>query len=353
MEIVRIGIIGAGWVTQERHLPRLQKVREATVDRIWSWHPENARKVADTFGIPSTPRNWREIVDDESIDAIIVSAPPILHAEASIAALQAGKHVLCQGRMARNLSEAYQMRAAWKSTEKVAALYPPFPGLKGDRVVRRLLKEENFVGEVREVRVSGLTFTPPADGYTWLADPDVVGINTMTLGLWCEVLNRWVGPATRVTAIGRSHTSKRFDLDGQSVDAVVPDSLAIAANLECGASTSYHFSTCAAAAPEQSIEIYGTKGALIYQMHSGVLRGAGAGEAIEPIEISPDEERDQTTDSEFVLAILTGSPVSPDFEDGVRYMEFSEAVAISIHEGRTVSLPLTQGVMQTWGQKIQ
>ena len=70
MEIVRIGIIGAGWVTQERHLPRLQKVREATVDRIWSWHPENARKVADTFGIPSTPRNWREIVDDESIDAV-------------------------------------------------------------------------------------------------------------------------------------------------------------------------------------------------------------------------------------------------------------------------------------------
>ena len=211
---VRIGVMGAGWVTQERHLPRLQKVEEADVRLIWSRQRPNAERVAGVFGIPEVVDSWEEIVDSPEVDAVIVSTPPVLHCDQTLAALEAGKHVLCQGRMARNLGEALEMWAAAQSSSRVAGLYPPLPGLKGDRVVRRLLHEENFVGDVREVRVSGLALAEPPDAYAWQADPEVVGVNSMTLGLWVEVLNRWVGPASVVTARGKTHSEKRQAVDG-------------------------------------------------------------------------------------------------------------------------------------------
>ena len=63
-----------------------------------------------------------------------------------------------------------------------------------------------------------------------------------------------------------------------------------------------------------------------------------------------DEVRLQTTDAEFVSAILHGGSVEPDFE-GVRYMEFMEAVAISAHTGRAVALP-PEPTMEFWAQTL-
>ena len=59
----------------------------------------------------------------------------------------------------------------------------------------------------------------------------------------------------------------------------------------------------------------------------------------------------QTTDAEFVNAILNGGPVAPDFEEGVRYMEFTEAEAVSAHTGRVVTLP-PEPTMESWGQPL-
>ena len=114
----------------------------------------------------------------------------------------------------------------------------------------------------------------------------------------------------------------------------------------------YHFSTAAACGPGHAIEIYGSKGALVYQMFEGELSGSLAGEALKPIEILAEEARDQTTDREWVKAILEGGDVSPNFEDGVRYMEFCEAVALSMAEGRSVELPLGRGEMESWRHRL-
>ena len=277
MEKVRIGIIGAGGVVESRHLPGLEGVEGVEIDSIWSRDLERAGKVAQEHGIGRVRQEWEDIVRDGGIDAVIVAAPPVLHAVASIAGLEEGKHVLCQGRMARNLREAGEMVAAAEKAEKVAALYPPRPGLKGDRVVQRLLGE-GYVGEVREVRVSGMSLVEVPDIYRWMDDPEVVGVNSMALGLWAEVLNRWVGPATRVAAVAQMHGQQRMTPAGEQVAATVPDTLAVVAQLECGATASYHFSTAAAFGPGSFIEIYGTRGALVYEMFADQLRGATEGD---------------------------------------------------------------------------
>ena len=349
MEKVRVGVIGAGGVARGRHLPRLAAIEEAEVAVIWSRDAAKASGAAAEFGIPKVAREWLEVAESPHVDAVVVATPPVLHLPATVAALSAGKHVLCQARMARNLSEAQQMREAAGSSGLVTALYPPLPGLKGDRTVRRLLHEDGYVGEVREVRVAGLADMPPGDGYSWQLDPEVAGVNTMTLGMWAEVVNRWVGPAQSLTATARRH---RAIPCGEPVLATVPGSVAIAAELECGATASYHFSMHAAFAPPQAIEIYGDRGAVAYNLFGDVLRGATRGQdELRVIDIPEDEVRLQTTDAEFIRAILDGTPVEPSFEEGLRYMEFTEAAAISAHTGEAVMLP-PEPMMKAWGEPL-
>ena len=80
--------------------------------------------------------------------------------------------------------------------------------------------------------------------------------------------------------------------------------------------------------------------------------GATAGmEAMEELEPRPDEIRGQTTDAEFIQAIREGTPVSPSFEEGLRYMEFCEGVAQSAHFDRPVELP-PEPLMETWGRPL-
>ncbi|MGH2530895.1 MAG: Gfo/Idh/MocA family protein [Thermomicrobiales bacterium] len=349
MDNVRVGIVGAGWVAQNRHLPGLRHLPGVDVQLIWSRRLENARAVAADFGIPGVAQDWRAVVESPDVDAVIVATPPNLHCPVTRAALSAGKHVLCQGRMARNLSEAQQMLRDAETAGVIAALYPPRPGLKGDRVVRRLLHEEEFLGDVREVRVAGMTLAEPKAVYDWTADPDVVGVNAMALGLWVEVQHRWVGPATRVVATGRSHRRQRTNSAGAEVEARVPDSLAIAADLACGATASLHFSSCAAFGPGNAMEIYGSRGALIYRFFVEELLGATADdEHLRPIPIPPEEERFQTTDAEFIEAIRGGTAVSPTFRDGVDYMAFCEAVARSLATGSAVDVPPAEPAMDSW-----
>ena len=104
--------------------------------------------------------------------------------------------------------------------------------------------------------------------------------------------------------------------------------------------------------PAQAIEICGTRGAIHYTLFGDVVRGATAGDdGLHEIEVADDEVRLQTTDAEFVRAILHWGAVEPDFEEGVRYMEFTEAEAVSAHTGRVVTLP-PEPTMESWGQLL-
>ena len=353
MEAIRIGIIGAGKVAKQRHLPRLTAVPGVELTQVWNRSPEKSGAVAEEFGIDRTVADWRQIVEAPDVDAVLIATPPVLHHDVTLAALAAGKHVLCQARMARNLSEAMAMAAAAASSDRVTALYPPLPGLKGDNLMRRLIHEEGYIGDVRDVRITGMSARGGMDqGYHWRIDPDVSGCHMLAMGMWVEVLTRWVGAAKSVTARTRIHTRRVPAADGRETDAVVPDSVALAVELECGAAGTYHFSSHASMAPEDTIEIYGSKGAIVYTLPGDRIVGATEGlEEMEPLEPRPDEIREQTTDAEFIRAIREGTAVSPSFEEGLRYMEFCEGVAQSAHFERPVALP-PEPLMETWGRPL-
>ena len=140
---------------------------------VWNRTLQKAEEIAREFGFGQAVADWRQIAESPDIDAVVIATPPGTHHEMTLACLAAGKHVLCQARMSRNLKEAHEMRDAAAASGKVACLYPPFPGLKGDRAMLRLLHDEDYIGELREARVVGMAAPAARESYDWRRDPDV------------------------------------------------------------------------------------------------------------------------------------------------------------------------------------
>jgi predicted dehydrogenase len=284
---------------------------------------------------------WRRVIERPDLDAVFIGTPPYLHCEATLAALDAGKHVFCQARMARDTAEARAMYERSLKSDRVTMLCPPPNGMRGDRVMRRLIGE-GYLGAVRDVHATGMTanYADASAPLHWRQDVAISGYNTLTLGMWVEVLHRWVGPHRKVAAVTRVHTPVRKRPDGGAAESVqIPESVAIAAELASGAVGSYHFSGVARFAPANRIEIYGSEGTLLYDLGTEEIRGARAGDAaVAPIPIPPKEERPWTVERDFIDAIRHGRPVEPSFQDGLRYMEFTEAVWRAAETGQAVEL---------------
>ena len=147
--------------------------------------------------------SYEELLADRGVDAVVLATPHSLHSQQVIAASAAGKHVFCQARMARDAAEARAMLAAAEAHPgQVAMLCPPPQGMKGDRLIRNLLAE-GYLGELREVHASGLSagYADPSGPLHWRQNWELQGYNTLTLGMWVEVIHRWVGPHRSVSAV--------------------------------------------------------------------------------------------------------------------------------------------------------
>ncbi|HXG25044.1 MAG TPA: Gfo/Idh/MocA family oxidoreductase, partial [Chthonomonadales bacterium] len=101
MGTLRIGIIGAGGIVKTRHLPGLTKLPDVRILAVCNRTKESGEAVALAWNIPEVMTDWRALIARDDLDAVLIGTWPYMHAEMSIAALQAGKHVFCQARMAR------------------------------------------------------------------------------------------------------------------------------------------------------------------------------------------------------------------------------------------------------------
>ena len=105
---IRVGVIGTG-VGAAVHIPALHYLPETEVAAVCSRRADRAAAAAAEHGVPTFYTDFRELVRDPGIDAVVVASPPYLHHPMALAAMEAGKHVLCEKPMARNLAEARDM----------------------------------------------------------------------------------------------------------------------------------------------------------------------------------------------------------------------------------------------------
>lgn len=114
---IKIGIIGAGKIVRVRHLPETQMNPHAEVSAVCDIVKSRAEEMAKKYNCKAYT-DYSQMLLDPEIDAVIVAAPNTTHAEMTVAALKAGKHVMCEKPMATTLAEGQAMLIAARETGK-------------------------------------------------------------------------------------------------------------------------------------------------------------------------------------------------------------------------------------------
>jgi len=341
MEPVRVGILGAGANTQARHIPGLLAIEGVRIVGVCNRTPASSERVAGQFGIPKTFPNWTDLIADPEINAVVIGTWPYMHCRATLAALAADKHVLCEARMAMDAREAHAMRDAARAKPHLVAQIVPSPmTLRVDETVKRRIAE-GYLGDVLAVEVrAGGAFLDRQAPLHWRQDVDLSGVNTMSLGIWYEAVMRWVGHATRVTAMGKTFVTMRKDEAGMLRAVRIPEHLDVVADMACGAQAHFQISSVTGLSGSPEVFLFGSDGTL--RFCDDTLYGGRRGDKdLKEIPIPPEQEGRWRVEEEFVDAIRgRGVVTHTTFEDGVKYMEFTEAVVRSMATGHAVSLPL-------------
>lgn len=336
---LRIGFIGAGANTRKMHLPGFQKCENVELSMVANRSLESAEAVAKQTGIQRAVENWRDVIEEPSIDAVCIGTWPNMHAEVTIAALEQGKHVLCEARMACNLDEARRMKAAADVRPELVAQVVPAPfSLDYDSNIRQMI-HSGELGEILEVRVvhtSGLSADPEAP-MTWRQDKSLSGNNVMTMGILHETVQRWMQdePEWLLADAMVSQETRAYVKDATKYKVEVPDSLSILGRFQqTGARLVYHFSGVESGEPRTELFINGSKGALRFDVLNTTLLFSKAGsEEAQEVAASPEANGWQV-EADFVRSIREGAPIElTSFEQGVRYMTFTEMVADSMNKG--------------------
>jgi predicted dehydrogenase len=351
---LRVGLIGAGANTRLRHLPGLQALPDVEIAAVCNRRPASTVAVAREFNIPHTYERWEDLIADPDINAVVIGTWPYLHCPITLAALETGKHVLTEARMSMNAEEAHEMLAAAREHPRLVCQIVPSPyGLKGDTVLRELI-QEGFLGELREVHVSSRNgaLADPAAPLSWRQDAALSGVNMLALGIVHETLLRWTPPPARVLAQAHAFTPSRIDPESGARRPVgTPDSVQVLSVLANGARASYHISGVTPFGQGAGIQLYGTNGVLCYDLLNDRIHGLSGthkaalapAESLREISIPPEKARGWQVEADFVDSIRLGTPVQlTNFETGVMYMDFTEAVARSARTGMTVKLPLKE-----------
>ena len=349
---IKVGLIGAGANTRLKHIPGFKAQDGVEVYGVVNRSMESSERVAKEFGLSRVYEDWADLMDDDEVDAICIGTWPYMHSTLSVAGLEAEKHVLVEARMAMNSDEADDMLQASKDAPHLVAQIVPAPHtLEIDQTLIGMIAE-GYIGDLVNVRLqvaNGSNFPDPDLPLHWRHDRDLSGNNIMTMGIWYEALLRWFGPANTVQAAGQSVVKHRLDADGRRRSTSIPDHVDILCGMECGGSLNMTVTMVSAFARELDLWIHGTDGVIRVESTnfsdpgkpSFRLTGAkrGASEMGE-IEVTEEKRGGWRVEEEFVNAIRGIEPVThTDFTTGVKYMQFTDAVASSVVTGEMVRLP--------------
>ncbi len=348
-DTITVGLIGAGGNTRLKHIPGLNAQEDVTIKGVVNRSPDSSQRVADEFNISEVYQDWLELLEDDEIDAVCIGTWPYMHAPLTIASLENEKHVLVEARMAMNSDEAQDMLDASKGAPHLVAQIVPAPHtLEIDQTMIDLISS-GYIGDLVNMRLfvgTGTTFPNPDLPLHWRHDRDLSGNNIMTMGIWYEGLMRWVGPAATVQALGKTVVKSRLDDDGRSRAISIPDHLDVLCEMECGGSLNFTVTMVSGHARELDLWLHGTDGVIRVEQTGSTapsfrLMGAQRGDGeLSEIEVPTEKRGGWRVEEEFINAIRGMEEVThTNFTDGLKYMQFTDAVAQSLQSGEKVYLP--------------
>jgi predicted dehydrogenase len=347
---MKIGIIGAGGAARGIHIPALQLCREVEVAAV-----ADANPAAAIEGLPFTT-DYQEVLSRPDIAAVVNATPNHLHREVTLAAIAAGKHVICEKPLGLNLPETVEMLRAAEAAGVVhmtAFTYRYAPAVQ----YLKALLDEGVLGEIRSLRAAYLM---ALSGHLtgWRSERRLAGSGALAdIGSHLIHITQFLlGRIDRVTAAARAY------------HADVDDWVGFLAEFASGTTATFEISRIcpgrgAAITENMFIELYGTRGGAAFSLQDPWAVALCAGEcAQQPAENLaraavperylklPGSPRDTQAhdprwgyrydqDWQFVESIRRGQAQEPSFRAGVACQAVLDAVLESCRSRQWTDVP--------------
>ena len=353
----KIGIIGVGFGAQV-HVPGFRS-EGWEVAAICSRHSDKAQKAAAEAGIPGVYTDPMRLIQRDDLAAVSIITPPGAHHALSLAALQAGKHVLCEKPFALDGKQGREMLAAAEKSRRAAMIAHEFRHTPQRAYIKQLL-DENYIGKFQlctiELFLDRYVTAQPRP-FTWMARKADGGGLLGALGShYIDGLRHWFGEVSSVS--GRLETLRPDLVDaatGKKVEAETDDTFLFTLTFRNGGMATMIASFATTPTRGAKIVVMGDRGTLIAEqpgpnpMEDGVAIGSRDGAPLHVLATPPQytpfaDARDPRLMAfrllvrDFTKGMEQGTSPAPNFTDGLRCQEVMDAVRESSESGRTVCL---------------
>ncbi len=341
-----IGIIGCGKIAQVRHIPEYLENPNAEIRGYFDLNLQRAQELAEKFGGKAFA-SVEELLADPSIDAVSVCVANFAHAEMTIKALEAGKHVLCEKPMAVTLAECEAMVAAAKKAGKHLMIGHNQRLAKAHMVAKKMI-EEGAIGRILTFRTTfghggPETWSIDPGKSVWFFDKKRAAMGAMAdLGIHKTDLIQFLTGQKVVRTTARLTTLDKRDAGGNLIG--VDDNAFCIYELSGGAYGTMTASWTYYAAEDNSTILYGTKGTMrIYDdpAHSIVVnKSSGETEYydVEQIQTNDNQTKSGIIDL-WMEALVQDKEPEISGESALSAMRAVFASLVSSEKGCTVEIP--------------
>jgi predicted dehydrogenase len=357
MKTLGIAIVGCGGVTLQNHLPGFALCPDTRLAALCDRDPSTLEKARQLTGVNQTSIRYEEVVGRDDVDAVIIATPNFTHREIALAALAAGKHVLCEKPLALNAADAQAMAEAADAAgvrHMTAFTYRFVPAM---RYLAHLIKRGDL-GEPYHYRSCRLQDWGTRD-LGWRQVRALAGTGELgdMLSHRIDFAHLLMGPMRRLVA-----GQKRFHPSRQGKPSDLDDWAAVMAEFECGATGVLESSKLATGRNESwrsldLVEVNGSERSFVFSTGNwnSLQTGKSGGPGLEPLSVPktfwrwPGSPRDPHVGDplvafrydqawEFVDAIRNQRPCAPSFHDGAQAQRVMDAAVRSAEARQWVEL---------------
>ncbi len=346
---IRVLLFGTGFGATV-HAPGFAANSAFRLVGVASGRAENARRVAEQFGIPQATDDWKRLLETVEADLVSIVTPVDLHHPMARAALGRGLHVLCEKPFALNQAQAKDLAGLAREKARVNAVNHEFRHYPARAAVTR------WIGEGRLGRVEHLVIRDRVPGWarspsrrlTWLTEKQRGGGYLGALGSHhVDQLLLWGGPVRRVFCRLRSLASTVPDASPAHRAITADDGFTLLLEFRGGATGVVDLFSGAQVRRER-FEIYGSSDSFVIRDGYHVGRPKADGD-IEELPIPEDLRLKPTPETPLLApfgvkvemlraAIQDGKPASPDFAQGVEIQKVLDAARLSDQSGEWVGI---------------
>jgi predicted dehydrogenase len=369
--MVRVGVLGAGAWAEFAHVPGFKRDKRCELVAIADSVVERAQAFARQFGIPHVYASHEELIARQDIDLIDVCTPSATHFELAWAALEAGKHVLCEKPVAYDYRDTIRAAALAKARGVKTKLGFTFRYSPAMQYVKSLI-DDGFIGTPfifngYEQNSQWLDPRTPLRQVDHTADQSVIQVSSLE------------GYGAPIMDLGHLFMGSRFAQVVGTMKNFIPERVVRATgtmmrmNIDDGDIFIGEFASGAIGSIQTSFvtvgnypgieaRVYGSKGAVICRLveESGVAESVrvASADSVEFREVEvpalfypPGGTKHESWRSlfyanlirSFISEIQSGGPENEgNFEDGAHVQELINAVELSFRQRRWISIPLTQ-----------